>query len=59
MKDMKFICGMPRAGSTLLSSLLNQNKKISMTANSILPDLLFDCFKLTQSSIFRNFPDHK
>tara|TARA_R100000541_G_scaffold6155_1_gene13633 strand:- start:2677 stop:3417 length:741 start_codon:yes stop_codon:yes gene_type:complete len=59
MKDIKFICGMPRAGSTLLSYLLNQNKKIAMTANSILPDLLFDCFKLKQSSIFKNFPDNK
>ncbi len=59
MKDMKFICGMPRAGSTLLSSLLNQNKKISMTANSILPDLLFECFRLKHSSIYQNFPDYK
>ena len=38
---MKFICGMPRAGSTLLSSLLNQNPDITVSGQSIIPEIFF------------------
>ena len=40
MKEIYFLSGMPRAGNTLLGALINQNKKITVTANSIIPELL-------------------
>tara|TARA_R110000751_G_scaffold38304_2_gene92098 strand:- start:3529 stop:4245 length:717 start_codon:yes stop_codon:yes gene_type:complete len=48
---------MPRAGGTLLGVLLNQNPNICMTANSIVPDILFSLYKLKITSVYRNFPD--
>jgi hypothetical protein len=59
MKTMFFLCSVPRAGNTLLSSLLNQNKKISVTANTLLCDVLYNLFTLKEHELFRNFPDHK
>ena len=41
MKNIFFLSGLPRAGNTLLSSILNQNKNIACTANSILPNILY------------------
>jgi hypothetical protein len=48
---------MPRSGNTLLGSILNQNKKISVTSNSILPEIIFKLHKLKDCEIFCNFPD--
>ena len=59
MKDYSFFCGMPRAGSTLLSSLINQNPKICLTANSVLPDILFQILNIKHQDLFKNFPDEK
>ena len=59
MKEYNFFCGMPRAGSTLLSSLINQNPKICLTANSVLPDVLFQILNIKHQDIFKNFPDKK
>lgn len=59
MKQYYFLVGLPRSGNTLLSSILNQNPKISVTANSIVPDILWnlDCER-ENSLTFKNFPDH-
>ena len=59
MKEYNFFCAMPRAGSTLLSSLINQNPKICLTANSVLPDVLFQILNIKHQDIFKNFPDKK
>lgn len=59
MKQFYFLCGLPRAGNTLLASLINQNKNVTITANSILADILFDIYKLYNHEIFLNFPDKK
>lgn len=39
-KNFFFLCGLPRAGSTVLASILNQNPKIYCTPTSPLMDLL-------------------
>ena len=59
MKRYYFLVGLPRSGNTLLSSILNQNPKVSVTANSIVPDILWnlDCER-ENSLTFKNFPDH-
>ena len=58
MKEFYFLCGMPRAGNTLLGSLINQNKDIEVTSNSIVPSILSELYKLKESLVFKNFPDH-
>lgn len=58
MKKIYFLSGMPRAGNTLLGSLLNQNKEITVTANSIIPEILYKISLLKENLVFKNFPDH-
>jgi len=59
MKEMFFLHGLPRAGNTLLGSLLNQNSKIAVTANSPCADMIGELYMLKHTDIFKNFPDHK
>lgn len=59
MKTIYFLCGLPRAGNTLLASILNQNKKISVTANSIVPDIFFSVQQLKEVEGYKVFPDKK
>jgi len=57
---MFFLTGMPRAGNTLFSVILNSNKNIKVSANSILPDIIYYLNNLKVSSeIYNNFPDEK
>jgi len=59
MKNIYFLTGLPRTGNTLLGSLLNQNKDVTVTANSILPSILYSLYKLTFEENYLNFPDKK
>jgi hypothetical protein len=58
-KNFYFICGLPRAGNTLLATLINQNKDISFGANSLLAEVLYQTGLLKTSETFRLFPDEK
>ncbi len=49
--------GLPRAGNTLLGSILNQNPKIKVGANSIVPDIIWKTHCLKTDDGFKNFPD--
>ena len=53
-----FLCSMPRAGNTVLGSMINQNKKIKLSPNSIMLDVLYSLHKLKEKPIFQNFPNH-
>ena len=59
MKDIFFLHGLPRAGNTLFSSIINQNPDVAVTANSICADMMGELFMLKHTDIFKNFPDHK
>lgn len=59
MKEYYFLCSLPRAGNSLLGSIINESKNIKLTANSILPDILYNVCVLKKSLLFKNFPDHK
>ena len=59
MRQIIFLSSLPRAGNTLLGSILNQNKKIKVTPNSITPNILTNLFSLKESPVFRNFPNHR
>jgi len=58
LKKIFFLVGLPRAGNTLLSSILNQNPDIAVTANSITPDIIYNVSQIKDISNFKNFPDH-
>ena len=58
MKKYYFLCGLPSAGNTLFSSILNQNSNIAVTANSIIPNLFESLRQNYKSEYFLNFPDH-
>tara|TARA_R110000851_G_C12907718_1_gene548900 strand:+ start:44 stop:778 length:735 start_codon:yes stop_codon:yes gene_type:complete len=53
-----FLCSLPRAGNTILGSILNQSKDIRLTANSILPEIIYQLYLIKQDQLFINFPDH-
>jgi len=59
MEKIFFLVGLPRAGNTLLGSLLNQNPDIAVTANSVTPDILYNISRVKDLTLFKNYPDHK
>ena len=59
MKNYYFLSGLPRAGNTVLGSLLNEDPQINLTANSVLPDVLYGIHRAKQREIYLNFPDQK
>ena len=54
-----FLCGLPRAGNTLFASIMNQNKNISVTGNSILCDMLYKINELKKTETFTLFNNVK
>ena len=58
MVENYFLCSLPRAGNTILGSILNQSKDIRLTANSILPEIIYQLYLIKQDQLFINFPDH-
>lgn len=56
-KKYFFLAGLPRTGNTLLSSILNQNKDINVSANSFLPDIFAHGESLRTGDLYQNFPD--
>jgi hypothetical protein len=59
VKKIHFLCSLPRAGQTLFASLLNNTNKITVTANSITPEILYNLSSFKKDQLFLNFPDHK
>ena len=59
MKDIFFLHGLPRAGNTVFGSIINQNKDVAVTANSICADMIGELSALKKTDIFLNYPDHK
>ena len=53
------MCGLPRAGNTLLASLINQNPDVSVTANSMVADIFIGAELLKQQGVHKNYPDTK
>jgi len=58
-KKIFFLAGFPRAGNTLLTSILNQNPDIGCTPNSITLEIYKELFLLKQNDVFLNYPDHE
>jgi len=58
-KQLFFLVAMPRSGNTLFASIMNQNKDLVVTANSITLEIMKDLFLLKQTDVFQNYQDHK
>ena len=58
-KKLFFLVAMPRSGSTLFASIMNQNLEIAATPNSITLEIMKDIFLLKETDVFQNYPDHK
>ena len=58
-KKIFFLAGFPRAGNTLLTSILNQNPDIGCTPNSVVLDIMKHTFLLKDTDVFQNFPDEQ
>jgi len=58
-KKIFFLAGFPRAGNTLLTSILNQNPDVGCTANSITLEIMKELFLLKGIDVFQNFPDEQ
>lgn len=57
-KKYFFLSGLPRSGNTLLSSILNQNPDIKVSANSLVSEIFHYGVSLQFSEVFQNFPDY-
>ena len=59
MKKIYFLTALPRSGTTLLGSLINENNtELAASAHSILLDILHSVNEIKNTDIFKNFPDH-
>ena len=58
-KVIHYLCGLPRSGNTILSTILNQNPEIAATPNSVITEIFKDLHNLKHSDVFQNYPDHK
>tara|TARA_B100001094_G_C18101581_1_gene756056 strand:- start:237 stop:1025 length:789 start_codon:yes stop_codon:yes gene_type:complete len=58
-KQINFLVGLPRAGNTLLSSILNQNSKIAVTANSVTNEIAKELIEIKTRDVYKNFPYEK
>jgi len=59
MNNIYFLCGLPRAGNTLLGSIVNQSQHVKLTANTILTDVIYQLQLIKNYEIYKNFPDEK
>ena len=57
MKKIYYLVGLPRSGNTLFGSLLNQNPRVRVTANSVVPDIIWRTECLKEEQIYHEFPD--
>jgi sulfotransferase len=58
-RKLFFLVAQPRSGNTLFASIMNQNKDIAATANSITLEIMKDLFLLKKTDVFENYPDHR
>jgi hypothetical protein len=59
MKEYYFLTGLPRSGNTLLGSIINQNPKLNLTANTLVTDIIYQLYLLKDYNIYKNFPDEQ
>ena len=58
-KKYYFLSGLPRSGNTVLSSILNQNPEVQVSAQSPVCDIMTSIESHKQDTTFINFPDEQ
>ena len=58
-RKLFFLVAQPRSGNTLFASIMNQNKEIAATANSITLEIMKDLHLLKKTDVFENYSDHQ
>ena len=58
-RKLLFLTALPRSGNTLFASIMNQNKEIASTPNSITLEIVKNLFLLKKTDVFENYPDHR
>ena len=58
-RKLFFLVAQPRSGNTLFASIMNQNKDIAATANSLTLEIIKDLFLLKKTDVFQNYPDYR
>ena len=58
-KKFYFLCGLPRAGNTLLTSLLNQNPQIACTPNAFTSNITEAISKVETTLEYMNAPNNE
>jgi sulfotransferase len=58
-RKLFFLVALPRSGNTLFASIMNQNKDIAATANSLTLEIMKDLFLLKKTDVFQNYPDEQ
>ena len=58
MKKYFYLCSLPRAGNTIFASMMGQNPRIKVTANSLVCDMVGGLATLKNLEAFKSFPDH-
>jgi sulfotransferase len=58
-RKLFFLVAQPRSGNTLFASIMNQNKDIAATANSLTLEIMKDLFLLKKTDVFQNYPDEQ
>ena len=57
MKTYYFFTGLPRAGNTIFSAILNENPDIYATGHSFVPDIFYAIKEAQKNSMrFKNYP---
>ena len=60
MKKFYTVCGFPRSGNTLLTSILNQNPDIHFTGTSSLPEVFYRLLLMTgEAESYLTSPSHQ
>jgi hypothetical protein len=58
VKKYYYLVSFPRSGNTVISSIINQNPNVAITANSVVPTMMWEVHKkITGSVSFNNFND--
>jgi sulfotransferase len=59
-KKIFFLSGFPRAGNTILASILNQNEDIYATGRSVTPDIFLQLNKIKETATnFKYYPNNQ
>ena len=54
-RKLFFLVALPRSGNTLFASIMNQNKEIAATANSVTLEIMKDLYLLKKRTCLKIF----